>query len=233
MKLTKEQYDALPDMLKALCVAEGEGYEMNIKSQKDVDDEIAGLKSNNEKLLNEKREAARLAKEREDAAKAAADELARKNGDVSALDKSYQEQIAKLTADNEALIGRYKGQVNSLMVDSVANKLATSLGGDSAAVFLPHIKSRLSLEEDGEGFKTRVLGLDGKPSALTVEQLEQEFRGNKAFSGSLVAPASSGLGGGQNLPTTKPLGSESDKGVNISRDAMVARAMEIAKQSGE
>ena len=219
MKITKAEYEALPASLKALYKADGEDYVPTFKTSEEVDTLTAGLKTNNEKLLKEKREAAERGTAAEQAAAAAAEEAARKAGDVAALDKSYQTKLDAQKAEYEGKISKLSGTVSNLMVDSVALNLATKLGGKNSEVFLPHIKARLALEEGGEnGFMTRVMK-DGKPSALTVDELEAEFRANAAFAGILTGSGASGLpdtSGGKLKDTT--MGSD-NKRMSIQEQA--------------
>ena len=66
--------------------------------------ELAALKGHHEKLLGETKAAKAKAKEEAEAARVAAEEAARKSGDVSALDKSWQEKYAKLESEAAAKI---------------------------------------------------------------------------------------------------------------------------------
>ncbi|WPH67437.1 hypothetical protein EE09_30 [Escherichia phage vB_EcoS-EE09] len=55
MKLTKAEYDALPEGMKALFVADGDGYKSTFMTAEEVQAEIKGLKDNNAKLVSEKK----------------------------------------------------------------------------------------------------------------------------------------------------------------------------------
>lgn len=118
---------------------------------------------------------------------------ARKAGDIDALDKSWGEKYAKLEAELRGEIAGRDGHLNKLLVDNVAQSLASKIS-TAPAVILPHIKARLQAEfQDGAGV-TRVLDANGKPSALTLDELETEFRGNKDFAPIIIASKASGSG---------------------------------------
>ncbi|PKE30967.1 hypothetical protein CWS43_09810 [Rahnella sp. AA] len=192
--LTKEEFEALDESAKALYVAKGDGYQLAVDGAPDVD----GLQRKNEELLKEKakwredREAAeKLAKEKDDQAKELAAEQARKKGDIETLEKSWQEKLTVREKELLSQIEERDSRLTTLLVDNVAQSLATKLAGDSAAVIMPHIKSRL-LVEDG---KTRIIDAEGKPSAATLEDLEKEFRGNKLFAPIVIGSRASGTGG--------------------------------------
>lgn len=132
---------------------------------------------------------------------------ARKAGDIDALDKSWGEKYAKLEAELRGEIAGRDGHLNKLLVDNVAQSLASKLS-IAPAVILPHIKSRLQAEfQEGAGV-TRVLDANGKPSALTLDELETEFRSNKEFAPIIIASKASGSGalgsGGGGAPTGQP-----------------------------
>lgn len=82
-----------------------------------------------------------------------------------------------------------------MTVGQTATKLAAELAiSGSADVLLPHIQSRLTVEIKDGAPSVRVLDLQGKPTALTIDELKQEFISNKAFA-PLIA-ASKATGGG-------------------------------------
>ncbi len=158
-------------------------------------EDVSGLKGKIAELLNEKKTAAEARKQAEDAARLAAEEAARKSGDVESLDKSWQKKHAEALAAKEAELGSVKGTLNKLLVDNVAVQLANDLAlQGSAALLIPHIKSRLEVDTSGGEPKTVVIGPDGKRSALTLDELKAEFAGNPAFAP--VIAGSKATGGG-------------------------------------
>ncbi|PIJ49189.1 MULTISPECIES: hypothetical protein [unclassified Erwinia] len=196
--LTKEEFDALDDSTKSLYGEKGEGYQLSVEGAPDVD----GLQQKNAELLKEKakwreeREAsAKLAKEKEAEAQKLADEQARKKGDLDTLEKSWAEKLSVRERELMAQIEERDGKLHTLLVDNVAQSMATKLAGDSAAILTPHIKSRLVVE-DG---KTRVVDETGSPSAATLEELEKEFRNNKLFAPVVIGSKASGTRGNNGL----------------------------------
>ncbi|MFZ4835880.1 hypothetical protein [Rouxiella sp. Mn2063] len=186
-KVTKEEFDALTDEQKTLYSESGDGYQLAIDGLPDV----SGLSKKVDELLGEKKAEQEKRRTAEEAAKKAAEEQARKSGDIESLEKSWQE---KLTArENELLstISGHEKRLQTLLVDNVAQSLATKLAGDGAEIITPHIKTRL-IVEDG---KTRVIDAEGKPSAATLEDLEKEFRNNKLFAPVVIGSKASGTGG--------------------------------------
>ncbi len=196
--LTKDEFDALEDSVKALYGEKGEGYQLAVDGAPDVD----GLQQKNAELLKEKAKwreereaAAKLAKEKEEEAKRLTEEQARKKGDLDTLEKSWSEKLSSREKELLAQIEERDGKLHTLLVDNVAQSLATKLAGDSAAIITPHIKSRLVVE-DG---KTRVVDADGNPSAATLEELEKEFRNNKLFAPVVIGSKASGTRGAGGL----------------------------------
>lgn len=120
------------------------------------------------------------------------DDKARGNGDVDALEKSWQEKLTKreneLTTQIEGLTGNLKG----LLVDNEATRLAAELAGDSASLILPHIKTRLGVTEKDGKQVTAVFDTQGQLSALTLDELKKEFADNPAFAPVIVGSRASG-----------------------------------------
>jgi hypothetical protein len=138
-----------------------------------------------------KKEAADLKKALEDKE----DEAHREAGNVEALDNSWKEKFEKLKGEYEGRIEGLNGNLSKVLVDREAIRLASELAVEgSADVLLPHIRSRLAIDDrDGEP-RTVVLGADGKPSALTVDELKTEISTNKAFAPIIVGSKAGGGG---------------------------------------
>lgn len=191
LKLTVESLDGLDDGVKSLYKEDNGKYRLDLDGYEDT----TGLKAQRDALLTEKKEAQRKAKEAEESAKAAAEEAARKSGDVSALEKSWQEKLAATESNYKNINESLTKQIHGLTVGQTATKLAAELAiSGSADVLLPHIQSRLTVEIKDGVPSVRVLDLQGKPTAMTVDELKQEFISNKAFA-PLIA-ASKATGGG-------------------------------------
>lgn len=193
--ISKEEYDALEDSQKALYKESGDIYQLAVDGLPDV----TGLQKKVDELLDEKKKEQQKRKEAEELAKKAAEEQAKKNGDVEALEKSWAEKLAAKEQELMTQINDRDSRLKTLLVDNVAQSLSVKLAGDSAAVLMPHIRSRL-IVEDG---KTRIIDNDGKPSALTLDDLEKEFRNNKLFAPIVIGSKATGTGGNssQSVPS--------------------------------
>lgn len=202
LKYELENLDGVEESVKSLYEEKDGKYVLKIEGipQPQNDD---GLRKKVDELLAEKKAEQQKRKEAEEQA---ALEHARKKGDIDALEKSWGDKLAaretELLNEKQSL----EAQVYKLTVGSKATELAAKLavpGSDS--VLLPHISNRLQVETvDGE-IKIRVLDLQGKPSALSIEDLEKEFRANEAFKPLIRASNASGSGasGGQGGGATK------------------------------
>lgn len=154
-----------------------------------LQDSIEKLEANNKALLQEKRE-------QEKAAQKAIEDAAKKSGDVEALEKSWGEKLAAATAERDGKLSAYEQMVNRMTVGSEAQRLAAAIAlPGSADVLLPHIERRLSVEvKDGQPI-VRVLDKDGKPSALSLADLQKEIESTPAFAPITVGSKASGAGG--------------------------------------
>jgi hypothetical protein len=124
---------------------------------------------------------------------------ARKNGDVEALENSWKEKLNTRESELNSNIESLKGNLHELLVDNVAGKLAAELAVEgSSNLLVPHIQSRLSVEERNGKMVTVVKDKDGRPSAATIEELREEFKNNAAFAPVIVGSKASGGGAGAN-----------------------------------
>lgn len=186
--------------------------------------ELEILKSHHEKLLGETKAAKAKAKEEAEAARVAAEEAARKSGDVSALDKSWQEKYAKLESEAAAKIAATDAQLRGVLVDSVAQKAAMDIAVDAECAELLADKLRGSLDlADVDGKKqTVVLDADGKRSALTVDELKKQLIAKYPR---LVKGNPAGGAGGSPQPA-------GGAGGSTNSGSMVDRARNIIKSQG-
>lgn len=192
LKYEIDSVDGLDENISSLYDKTESGkYRLKVEGIEDT----SGLKRKVDELLAEKKSAAQKAREAEESARQAVEEAARKSGDVEALDKSWSKKHADTLAAKDAELSGLRGTLNTLLVDNVATQMANDLAvKGSAALLMPHIKGRLSVEiRDGQP-KTVVTGPDGKPSALTLDELKAEFASNPAFAP--VIAGSKATGGG-------------------------------------
>ena len=158
---------------------------------------IEALKSKNDELLTETKAAKAAKREAEEKAKAEAEELARKSGNIEALEKSWQEKLAKAQAEAQRTIDALQGSITTMTVDNVAVRLANEIAvPGSADILIPHIKARLAAEQRDGQFVTVVRDAQGKPSAASLDDLKTEFTTSPAFAPGIVGSKASGGGAG-------------------------------------
>lgn len=199
-KLTATEHAALSDVLKAEYKADGAGFVL------DTDDATELLNAR-----NQEKEARRLAEKARDDAQAALDALkdktSRENGDVAALDASYKQKLAdekkRADAAEATLTSERQDRHASTVADGIAKRFTVP------GLVGPHISKRLAVEmHDGKAV-VRVLDKEGKPSALSVADLEKEFVDNPDYKAIVIASKATGsaenrLGPGA-VPLSQPL----------------------------
>lgn len=202
-KITKAEFDALKADVKteyAVDPANPESYLLDV-------DDSSGLAA----ALREEREARRLEKvelDRIKAEKKAADdetariaaeaetERAKKAGDITALETSWQGKVKTAEDEGNAKNEKLSGALKKLLVDNVAQTIANEIS-TAPKLLIPHIKLRLIAELEGDEPVTRVVDLAGKPTALTIEDLKKEFVANKDFAAIIKGSGASGGSSGQ------------------------------------
>ena len=170
--------------------------------------ELEALRGHHEKLLSETKAAKAKAKEEAEAARVAAEEAARKSGDVSALDKSWQEKYAKAEAEYGAKLTAAQQQLQTVLVDNVAQKAAMDIAVDAecAELLADKLRGSLGLAEVDGKMQTVVFDADGKRSALTVDELKKQLvakyprlvKGNPAGGAGGLSQPAGGAGGSTN-----------------------------------
>jgi hypothetical protein len=187
-KISKAEFDALSDAMKAFYKLEGADYLLQIEGE----DDPAELR----RARDREKQTAKEEKERADALQAKLDDItnvdARKKGDIDAIENSWKEKLRVKELELTTQLNRLKQQVNQLLVKSSIVKLASDVAGDNADLLMPHLEKRVVVEYDGDVPKLRILDAEGKPSALTIEELEKEIVANKKFASIIIASRASG-----------------------------------------
>lgn len=196
LKFKVDSLEGLDEATAKLYKKSGDKFILDVDGMDDGGD-VTKLKEQVETLLAEKKAEKRRADDAAEQARVAAEDAARKSGDVAAIEKSWQTKYDKrekeLLDQNESLTGN----INGMLIDNVAVKLANEIGVQgSADLLIPHIKGRLSAEQRDGKFVTVIRDKDGKPSASSLDDLKSEFVSNPAFAPVIVG--SKATGGGAN-----------------------------------
>jgi len=149
---------------------------------------VEKLEAKNHELIEEKKRAKQEAEQ-------AALEAAKKGGDIEALERSWGEKLKSREQELSGQLSQYQQMMSSMTAGAEAMKAASELAlPGSADVLLPHIQRRLTTEiKDGKAV-VRVVDIDGKPSAMSIDDLKKEITANPAFAPLLIGSRASGSG---------------------------------------
>lgn len=114
-------------------------------------------------------------------------------GDVEKLEQSWKDKLARKEAELTTQLTDLQKQVKTLLVDNVAQSLASKIS-TAPELLLPHITKRLAVETENGQLVTRVLDNAGKLSASSLEDLEKEFVTNKTFAPIIIGTKAGGSG---------------------------------------
>jgi len=142
-------------------------------------EDVGGLKRALERLRIEKAEAIEALKSKGGTTE-----------ELESLRKSHETIVKEL----KLKIDQTEGQARSAFKEKTVSELAAELGGENAALWVPHIESRLVIEAPDGTNLIRVLGKDRKASALSLEDLKTELKSDKLFAPILQAGRASGSG---------------------------------------
>jgi len=191
--ISKDQFSEISEELKPFYVESGDGYKLDLEGEEDY----GALKRAKE---HEKAERLAIAKER-DELRAQLEQYstkeAREKGDIAALDKSYQEKMKAVTSAKDEEINNLRAIFTEKLVEGEALSLSAKISTDPD-LMLPHIRARIQADFSDGVPKIRVLDQDGRPSAMTIDDLAAEIVGNKKFSKIITASKASGGSGMSN-----------------------------------
>ncbi|MNH88018.1 hypothetical protein D3C73_405170 [compost metagenome] len=200
LKYLLDTLDGLDDSVKSLYTEKDGKFVLGIEGLPQPED-VSGLKSKVQELLDEKKAADKARKDAEDQARLEREENARKSGNVEELEKSWSEKYNRREAELNGTLEQERTtlstQIRDLTVGRTATDIASALAiPGSAKALLPHIERRLSVEQrDGKPVVV-VLDQQGKLSAATLDELKAEFANDTAFAPLIAGSKASGGGAG-------------------------------------
>ncbi len=200
LKFQLDSLEGVDESIQALYVEKDGKFVLGIEGLPQPED-VSGLKSKVQELLDEKKAEAEKRKAAEDQARMDREEALRKSGNVEELEKSWSEKYARreaeLTGQLESTNSTLQGQIRDLTVGRTATEIATTLAiPGSAKALLPHIERRLSVEQRDGKPTVVVLDAAGKLSAATLDELKAEFTNDPAFGPLIAGSKASGGGAG-------------------------------------
>jgi hypothetical protein len=219
LKKILDNLDGLNDVVKGEYKQEADGkYHLQIE-----DDDAGPLKRAKEHEAGLRKIAER---ERDDArtqALSLQSEVetlrSQQNGDVqvarASLEKDYERKLGESKAQYETRIQSLEKTLRKVFVDDVAMQAAADIS-TVPDLIATDMKQRLQVEiVDGEPV-TRVLTRDGKPSAVTIDELKEEYYKNEKYAPIMRAQGGSGSGadatpGKKGGGATKPLNEMNSK----------------------
>jgi hypothetical protein len=200
LKFQLDSLEGVDESIQALYVEKDGKFVLGIEGLPQPED-VSGLKSKVQELLDEKKAEAEKRKAAEDQARLDREEALRKSGNVEELEKSWSEKYARreaeLSGQLESTNATLQGQIRDLTVGRTATEIATTLAiPGSAKALLPHIERRLSVEQRDGKPTVVVLDAAGKLSAATLDELKAEFTNDPAFGPLIAGSKASGGGAG-------------------------------------
>lgn len=163
-------------------------------TQAELDELVAGLKTNNDRLLAEKKEAKRLADEAAEARRLADVEAQKKSGDLAGLEASLRSEFelqnsvkdAKLNKMQERILGSER---RGLMSDVITKG---QFADGSADILQQFIK----VEFDGDDIAGKFVGADGNVITTDVNKFVEWCGKHPVLSKLMAATAATGGGAG-------------------------------------
>ena len=149
--------------------------------------------------------------------------------DLEAVRKSADAKINELRDQ----IKQAEKRAQAAALDKTVSELAAELAGNRAGLLVPHIAKRLVIESPDGNNIVRVLGKDGKASALSVEDLKNEIKADELFAPVIQAGRATGSGASGSGSSTGGAGGGAGKPAGeLPKNATPAQTVQWLKDQG-
>lgn len=201
IKVNQTEHDALPAHFQGEYKADGNGSFVLDTDQ--AFEDVTGLKSAlaNERTQHKATKDARTAAETNLATVSEErDTLKTRAGKPSEVEAAYQKKLDEQKLSFATREQALSTSIRKMLVDNVALQMAGEIS-TAPALIQPHILARLSAVEEEGVWLTRVLDKDGKVTANSVKELQQELIADAQFAPIIKGSSASGGGAaGSKLP---------------------------------
>lgn len=226
-KITKAEFDKLHKSIQAEYFADGDDYSLDVEGAEDT----GALKRAKDRETQKRKEAEEAAREAQEKLDAIDNDDARKKGDIETLEKKWTSDLQAEKDAHAATETKYQTAFKTQMIDNAAAAMAAKIS-KVPGLMSRAIKERLTVDFEGEMPATKVLDADGKPSDMSIDDLQKEFVANKDYADIIIASKASG-GAGKKTPgggaPTNPEnhGQQTDQKPDLSKMDATALAAHI------
>lgn len=211
MKFRVKSLDEVDEKYRDLYEKDGDTYVLKVE-----DDPSEGMRKARDHEKEARKKAEQELRELREQQERDQEDKNRKNGDVEKVEKAWKDKYEKLEQTMTEQLSARDSQLQTMLVDNVASQLATELF-TSAALGLPHVKSRLGVESVDGKFVTRVK--DPKTGefnpALTLDDFKKEISENPDFAP--IRKSSNAKGGNGAPPPSKFNQQQNDNPTNLGK----------------
>lgn len=220
-QISPSDFEELPEVLKSEYTLEGDTYNLQVEGLEDTG-ALKRSKDHEKALRKEKEAELRQLQEKLTELESA---KALKSGDLEAFNASWEEKhnakVAELLQQQEDIKNQstqrsslLESELKTILVDNIADTIAAKIS--TAPKLMRHeIVGRLSAIEGDDGrFRTTVLDENGKPSAMSIEELMEDFRKNPEYKNVIIGSKASG--GAKVESQSKPSDRSSSDGENVN-----------------
>jgi len=200
-KITKAEFDALPDSLKTKFKAEGDEYAL-------IEEDVDGLKKSKAEILEEKKriqaerdELAKFKAEHEKAKEADDEAKAKEAGQFAELEQKLRAKIAEVEADRDAKIDGLRNLVKS---EKVKNYLVENgVIADRAKYALSDVLDEFELTDTDTGFGLKLKDGIGNADEMPGRMAKLKESSPFLFAANIASGSgASGSGNGQHSGQT-------------------------------
>lgn len=189
-KITKKAFDALDDAIKALYKESGNDYVLDVEADPNAEN-VDELRRAKEREANDAKELRKKLRDAEAQLEALDNDDARKRGDIEAIEKSWKDKLEKKERELNEQLTTKDTFIKDVLVQDKAENLATKIS-TVPNVMKRVIQERLHVDMAGDKPLLRVLDLEGKPSALSLADLEKEIVANPEYAPIIIGSKASG-----------------------------------------
>ena len=198
LKFKIDDIDSVEEPFRGLYEKGDDGkYRLSVEGVDDVEPLKRAKDHEKQARVEAEKKAKELTAELEQAkkeAQAGQYDRAKTDGDIAALEESWKAKLEATQTEYESKMSAVQSALEAAVIDAAVDDVSSIFVAPKA--MMPFVRSKLKVEIADGRPSVRVVGDDGKPTAMSIDELKESLKSDESLAAVIVGSKASGGGVG-------------------------------------